>query len=119
MDSILWSNPVKMSSGVFTVTVENPRYVDLDNTARLQARFEHVNDGLIDPSSPALKIYDSSGALRETVTPVKDAQGEYYADYSFSAATYGAGPYMVEWSGSYGGKSILSRSMINVRRIAE
>ncbi|MCL4436142.1 MAG: hypothetical protein M1503_10170 [Thaumarchaeota archaeon] len=119
MGNISWNSPVKVSSGVFTVTVENPRYVDLDNTARLQARFEHVNDGLVDPSSPTLKIYDSSVTLKDTITPTKDAQGEYYTDYSFVSATYGTGPYMVEWSGTYGGKSILARSMINVRRIAE
>lgn len=120
MGSIVWSRYAKKCrSGVFTVTVENTKYVERGNTARLQARFEHVKEGLIDPSSPALKIYDGRNVLKATVTPTKDSTGEYYADYTFDASTYDVGPYVAEWSGTYGGKTVLARATVNVKRTVE
>jgi len=102
-------------SGLFKVTTENPDFVERGHSIRLQAMFEHVNDGPIDPASLQLKIYQGSTQLGADITPTKDDTGSYYHDYNIPA-TSKVGPTVAEWTGTYAGNSILVRAVFYVRR---
>lgn len=118
MAKVVWSERRRsVDSGVFRVAFEQPESVERGHAARFQAMFEHVNDGLVDPASPALKIYEGS-TLQAALTPTKDSVGVYFSDYSVPGAA-GTGPWVAEWSGTYVGLSILVRGLFRVVRRLE
>lgn len=118
MAKVVWSDKKKLKdSGVLKVTTENPEFVERGHAGRFQVIFEHVNDGLIDPTTPTLKTYEGS-TLKDTLTPTKDSTGIYYFDYSIPA-TAGTGPWIAEWSGTYVGLTILVRATFEVVRSVE
>ncbi len=116
MAKVVWSRGKQVhDSGVFKVTVENPGFAERGHTVRLQSMFEHVNDGLVDLTSPTLKIFEGSTQLGTNITPTNDSTGVYYHDYTVPD-TAKTGPHVAEWSGSYDGKAALIRTLFYVRR---
>lgn len=106
---------VKHHSGVFIITTENPKYAELGTTIRLRAKFEKVEEGLIDPSSLTLRICED-GDVKATLSATRESKGVYYADHTLDETVYKVGSYVAEWSCSYEGKELLVRAPFNVKR---
>lgn len=105
---------VVTESGVFLVTTEQPAIVERGHAGRFQAQFEHLNDGLIDPTTPTLKIYEAE-TLKATPTLTNDSPGIYFADYTVPT-TDKVGRQIAEWTGTYSGLSLQVRRPFRVVR---
>ena len=110
------SQTIEVRSVAFTVTMELPKFVERGHTARFRATFEHVKDGLIDPSGLMVKFFDSGDTqLGTNQTPTKESKGIYYLDFNIAPST-SLGPYVVEWSGAHSSLNILARAPFFVKR---
>jgi hypothetical protein len=105
---------VVTESGAFLITTEQPAILERGHAGRFQAQFEHLHDGLITPTSPALKIYEGE-TLKATPTLTNDSTGIYFADYTVPA-TDKVGRQIAEWTGAYSGLSIQVRKGFRVVR---
>lgn len=58
---------------------------DIGDVARLTASFSQ-GGGAVDPGAVAFKVLEPGGAVASVTPVVKDAVGEYHADYVIAAA---------------------------------
>lgn len=98
-----------VDSAVFKTTLEHPSHIERGGAVRFRAQFEHVKDGLADPTGLTAKLYDHGETLVATLTATKESQGVYYADYTVSA-TQATGPHLVEWQGTNNSLTLRARA---------
>jgi uncharacterized protein YfaS (alpha-2-macroglobulin family) len=77
------------------------------NTVRFSTNGITDFDGVLetaDPDSQSIKIYDPTGALKETITnPTKKATGYWYCYYTLPDAAM-TGTWQCKWTVTYGTK---------------
>lgn len=83
------------------------------DTVRFKSTFEDLDENLVDAdTNVTFKIYDTSEAVIDTATAIRESLGVYYYDYTFSTT---AGSWIVEMGGAFGTKPQLQRMSVKTK----
>lgn len=74
----------------------------LDKEEPVYRQYRDANDQLTDPTTPVVRIYNPSGSMVASATPVKESVGVYYYNVSLDSS-YPEGQYQAYWEGTISG----------------
>jgi len=103
----LLSKRIVTGRGLFIITLTAPKEIEAGGTVRFSARFLHMKDGAVNPSSLTAKVYEGRqhAVLLASPTPIVDVNwggspGAWFAEWTVPSSQ-GSGPVVCVFSGTY------------------